>query len=441
MKKLVLILIAVLIVLPLPGLTYVAPEFVSDKHLPDAMQGVYYSTRIKASGSNPITLSFEPGDYTSHSFPQGLTMDKEGLIYGTPQKAGNYSFVVKAEDKAFPAHTTSIFYLTVKPYDENALKAGGTNAQVIGSGADDLTGIANAPNGGKAAMGKGFLFFVDSKGYLMQSTDPFRKAERSYGAVEYDCLDTLGNDLYYFHHYLETVKQKSTPLTHKTTPKKQYVTRIVQDSINQKGRNTLVTLKKRISNLSVTNEIVLYIQDGLLKRAALANGKESSMRAYAGGGEIQAASAFPYNGYAYFTGQNDGRLYRMPLDGQVAEPLSPGRVTAYTTALFQGAPTLFYADASQQLFHAGLDGTSPQALEGLKAGALNADNTCVYFTNALDNNRVYRLEPDSGVAVPLSESPAKNIYVFETHIAFEPQSGSAVIILPKEGGSEARLNR
>jgi hypothetical protein len=421
----------------LTGLSYVAPEFTSSKDLPDAMQGVYYSTRIKASGSNPITFSFEPGDYTAHSVPKGLTMNKEGLIYGTPQKAGSYSFVVKAEDKAYPAHTTAIFRLTVRAFDEGSLKAGGTNVQVIGSGFDDLTGVANAPNGGRAAMGKGFLFFVDSKGYLMQSTAPFQKASRSYGAVEYDCLDTLGNDLYYFHHYLDKVQH--SPVAAHT--KRVYVTRIVQDSINQKGRKTLVTLDRRISNLSVTKEIVLYIQNGLLKRAALSNGKVNTLRAYSSGREILAASVFPYNGYAYFIGQDDGRLYRMPLDGELAQPLSPGRVIAYTAGLFQGSPVLFYADTTHQLFRANLDGTSAQVLEGLKAGALNADAGHIYFTNPMDQYRVYRLTPESEIAERCSETPAKNIYVFETHIAFEPQSGSAVIILPKEGGSEARLKR
>ena len=57
----------------------------------------------------------------------------------------------------------------------------------------------------------------------------------------------------------------------------------------------------------------------------LKNGKVTTMRAYAGGREIEAASTFPYNGYAYFTGKNDGRLYRMPLDGELAQPLSPGK--------------------------------------------------------------------------------------------------------------------
>ena len=453
MKRILSLLLAALLLVTLtlftlPARAYEAPKFTSGTELPDAMQGVYYSTRIKASGSNPLTFSFAPGDYTAHSVPKGLTMNQEGLIYGTPQKPGTYKFVVEAADKAAPAQTTDIFTLTVKPFDEGTLKTGGTDTGIIGAGFDDLTGVANAPNGGKAAMGKGLLFFIDSKGYLMESKEPFRSAGRSYGAVEYDCLDTLGNDLYYFHHYLAKKGQKAESfriigrgVVNIPATKNQYITRIVQDSIARKGRIALVLLDKRISSLSLTNEIALYIQDGLMKRTGVTTGRENTLRAYADGREIRAASAFPYNGYAYFTGQDDGRLYRMPLDGQVAQLLTDGRVTAYTAALYQGQPALYYADANRQLFRAGLDGASPQMMEGLKAGALNADGSYLYFTNASDSYKVYRLEPDSEVAVPLGETPAQNIYVFDTYIAFAPQNGNALIVLPKEGGSEARLNR
>lgn len=448
MKRVALILIVVVVLLPLLGLAYTAPKFTSGKELPNAMQGVYYSTRIKANCTNPLIFSFLPGDYIDHSVPKGLTMNEEGVIYGTPQKAGTYKFVVDAADKAFPAHTSGVFTLTVLPFDEGALRVGGTNTAVTGSGFDDLTGVANAPNGGRAAMGNGMLFFTDKKGYLMESVPPFRGASRTYRAVEYGCLDTLGNDLYYMHRYLSKRGQKAdsfyivgrgriyTPATNN-----QYVTRIMRDSIAEKGRIALVLLNKKITNLSLTNEIALYIQDGLLKRTGLSNGKESTMRAYADGREIRADKAFPYNGYAYFTGKEDGRLYRMPLDGQVAQRLTDSRVACFTIALSQGEPALFYADAAQRLLRAELDGASPYVLEGLKASALNADANHVYFANALDSNRVYRLTPENEIAEKCSETPAKCIYVFDTHIAFEPQSGSALHILPKEGGEEARLNR
>lgn len=447
MKRTTLFLAAVLILLPLIGLSSAAPEFTTGRELPDAMQGVYYTTQIKAGGSGSVTFSFVPGEDAEHSLPKGLTMNENGLIYGTPRKAGTYKFVVEAADKAASAKTTDTFTLTVMAFGDMGLNTGGADTRVTGTGFDDLTGVANAPNGGKAAMGYGWLFYVDAKGYLMESAPPFRNAKRAYGAVEYDCLDTLGKDLYYFNRYLSKKEEKiysifDDPRENVTTiTKKQYVQRIIRDSIGKKGRDTLVVLKKRISNLSVTNELVLYIQSGLLKRADLKNGKVNTMRAYVNGREMLAGSAFPYNGYAYFTGKDDRLLYRMPLSGQTAQLLTDGPVTAYTAALFQGGPALYYSNAAQQLYRAGLDGSSPQALEGLRAAALNADKDYVYFINPMDSNRVYRLKPESEIAERLSETPAKSIYVFDTHIAFETQTGNVLFFLPKDGGDELQFRR
>lgn len=447
MRKTALFLTVALILLPLLGFSSATPQFTTGRELPDAMQGVYYTTQIKASGSSPLTFSFVPGDDAEHSLPKGLTMNKEGLIYGTPQKPGTYKFVVETADQAAQAQTTDTFTLTVMAFGEMGLHTGGADTRGGSSGFNDLTGVANAPNGGKAAMGQGWLFFVDARGYLMESASPFRSVKRAYGAVEYDCLDTLGKDLYYFNRYLSKKEEKvvsdfDDPRENvTTTTKKQYVQRIIRDSIGKKGRDTLVVLDKRISNLSVTNEIVLYIQNGLLKRADLKNGKVNTMRAYVNGREMLAASAFPFNGYAYFTGKDNRLLYRMPLDGQVAQFLTDGPVTAYTVALFQGGAALYYSDAAQQIWRAGLDGSSPQALEGLRAAALNADKDFVYFINPMDSNRVYRLKPESEIAERLSETPAKNIYVFDTHIAFEPQTGNILFLLPKEGGGELQFSR
>ncbi len=69
--------------------------FTTNRQLPDAMAGVYYSARIKADPSAEISFKLEPGDYQEHNFPKGMTLDRTGLLYGTPQKAGTYKFVVK----------------------------------------------------------------------------------------------------------------------------------------------------------------------------------------------------------------------------------------------------------------------------------------------------------------------------------------------------------
>ena len=170
-------------------------------------------------------------------------------------------------------------------------------------------------------------------------------------------------------------------------------------------------------------------------------GRRTALKASVQGREIKVANAFPFNGYAYFTDTKQGQLYRMGLDSQIVEQLTTGKVTAYTVGMWQGEPMLYYADGRKQLHRAGLDGSSPQALEGIKADALNADNTHIYFANTLDKYKVYRLDPDSEVAVVVSKSGAKGIYVFDEYLAFHPRSGKDLIVISKEGGKEARLKR
>ncbi len=424
------------------------PQFTTATQLPDAMQGVYFAARIKATSANALTFSFEPGDYAAHRVPGGLVLQEDGLLYGTPKESGTFSFVVQAYDKATPATATAVFTLTVRAFDQGALKTGGTDAGVMGTGMDDLTGVANAVNGGVAAMGGGLLFYVDSRGYLMESAPPFSKSERSYGAVTYANLDALNNNLYYYHHYLAERGTKGLTVEIKgrgtiTIPGKKnvYITRIVEDTIARKGRVTLVLLDNAISSLSVTNELVLYLDNGMMRRADVDNGDVTTMRIYAGGREIRAASVFPYNGYAYFMGSEDRLLYRMPLDGQVAQALTQAPVTAYTAALWQGQPALFYADAQGQLYRAALDGTAPAAVEGIRATGLNADGSALYFINPDDQGRVYRMAQDTGVAEPISTQGARTILVLPGYAAYEPVNGAAIVVVPVMGGAEVQLNR
>lgn len=424
------------------------PKYLIGEQLPEAMVGVHYATRIKASGSNALTFSFVPGDYAAHRVPKGLSLNKEGVLYGTPGEAGTFSFVIQAEDKVIPATATMVFTLRVREFDQGVLKTGGSDAAVIGSGADDLTGVANAVNGGIAAMGKGLLFYVDSKGYLMESRAPFTKADRTYGAVLYANLDTLDDNLYYFHHYLSERGEKAQTFTivgrgKFTIPatKSKYVTRIVEDTIARKGRIPLILLDNKISSLSVTEQLVMYIDSGLMRRVSLNNGNLTTMRVYANGRETNAESVFPFNGYAYFISSGDRLLYRVPLDGQVAEQLTQSPVTNYTAALWQGEPVLYCSDAQNRLFRLKLDGGGPEEVLGIRAGALNADNTALYFTNPADQFKVYRMAQDTGLAEPVSASGARSIHVFGEYLAYEPISGNQLYIVPLQGGNEARLNR
>ena len=63
--------------------------------LEEGFVGEEYLAQLEAEGSNPIKWS------KSGSLPKGLKLDKtNGIIYGTPKKAGTYNFTIRAKNKA-----------------------------------------------------------------------------------------------------------------------------------------------------------------------------------------------------------------------------------------------------------------------------------------------------------------------------------------------------
>jgi hypothetical protein len=428
----------------LPACAAAMPVFTTNERLPDAMVGIYYSTRVEGVAHGPLTFTLPSNPYGNYTLPKGLSLQKNGQIYGTPKAAGDYEFVVQAQIAY--VQTTKVFKIHVKPFSEDALNQGGSNARIMGSGNDDITGVANGPNGGRVTMHEDIAFFIDSKNFLRESAEPFKKSALTYKASGYAWLDVLANDLYYYHHYLA---KKGDPLISITdvagmqvTPgKNTYVTRIVQDSVGRKGRNTLVVLKKPIMDLSVTDTLVMYIQNDAMLQATLDSGKPRIMRAYADGQELGVAHAFPFNGYAYFSGTGGG-LYRMPLDGQVAQKLTGNKVSAFTAGVMDGSHVMVFADQSKTLYLMPLEGGEASPLEGLSASALNADDQYIYFANATDNNRIYRFKVGLAEAPErLSEMSAKSLYLFHSYLAFEDAGSKALYIMPKAGGEAVRLTK
>ncbi len=67
---------------------------ITTQALIDGVVGMPYSFTLEAEGTDPITW------YKSGSMPSGLRVDKKtGEIYGTPKKAGTYTFKIKAKNK------------------------------------------------------------------------------------------------------------------------------------------------------------------------------------------------------------------------------------------------------------------------------------------------------------------------------------------------------
>lgn len=104
--------------------------------LPDGKVGEAYNQLLSANGSAPITWSVESGN-----LPDGLTLVGD-TIKGTPSKAGNFTFTVKATN----AGGSATKELTIKITDTEAAKyhnviitGAGTNATGAGSHAAGTT--------------------------------------------------------------------------------------------------------------------------------------------------------------------------------------------------------------------------------------------------------------------------------------------------------------
>lgn len=436
MKRMAVLMIACLMaLLGCMGSALGSSVSFADESLPDAMAGVYYHARVRIVGDDiPYTVTLEGG---GSDLPAGLSVTEDGVIYGTPEREGVFPFSLQVTygdgETTFCDKT-----LTVKPFSEDALKPGGEDASVIGEGNDSLTGVANGLSGGRVTMeqGEDTAYFTSARHKLYASQRPYTKAAELFPAPEYGWLDAMEGSLYYYQRYYLEPDQGDGIFS-----KENYVTRICGDPLSTKGRATLINLGgKEISGLSVTDRIVLYIQGkekGVIKRIPLGGGDAVPVRCYYEGKELQADKVFPYNGYAYLRNAEDGCLYRVALDGEIAQRLTGEKAYAYTVSRVNGEDYLFYTKKSGALFSVPLSGGEGEALGNLKAGAVNSDADTLYFANAKDKNRLYRVTPGSpDKPVKLTDFAVDQIYVFDKMLAVQKKGGQELYVLSKDGKEE-----
>ncbi|MBQ7577327.1 MAG: putative Ig domain-containing protein, partial [Synergistaceae bacterium] len=99
-----------------------APTITTNATLTAGTKGVNYSVTLAASGTTPITWTKTDGN-----LPDGLILANTGVISGTPTKAGNFSFTVKASNTAGSDSRT--FTITI-----NELKPAITTSSTLQSG-------------------------------------------------------------------------------------------------------------------------------------------------------------------------------------------------------------------------------------------------------------------------------------------------------------------
>lgn len=412
---------------------------ITTETLPNAMAGTFYNTKIEGvcEGEKKFALAYTNEGTTG--CPAGLKLTHSGTLYGNPAAPGTYTFSVCLASGTKDVYKN--FTLTVLPFDESRLNRGGTNQDIIGTGLDSVVGVANALQGGNAAMDGDKVFFINKKGYLMQSEPPYKKAAKRFNATEYRMLDAFGGSLYYYQRYLE---QRGTS---EDLSDSKYTTRIAGDPLGVKGRATLMSLsQKEASCLSAAEKTLLFIKgdkNGVMTRVPFEGQNGIPMHVYYGGHELYAESVIPYKGFAYFKAEQDGRVYRCYLDGELCSPVTEDSVTSYTIAVTNGMEVLCYADAKGDLYAVSLEGQMKTRLKGLNGSHLNADETYLYFTDSNNKNRPTRVNLSLyNGATALSDLSADQLYVFDGHLVFHKAKSREFYLMEKTPGAEAiRLNK
>lgn len=412
---------------------------ITTEALPDAMAGTFYNAKLEGvcNGDKHFSLAYTNEGTTGA--PAGIKLTRSGVLYGNPAAPGTYAFSVCMASGIKDVYKT--FTLKVLPFDESKLNRGGTRPEIIGTGKNTVVGVANALQGGNATMAGDTVFFVDRKGYLMQSEPPYKKAAKRFKATEYRMLEQADGCLYYYQRYLESRG------TAEDLSDSRYTTRIAKDPLGVKGRSTLHSLRqKEASCLSAAEKTLLFIKgspNGVMTRLPFDGQNGIPMHVYYEGRELYAVNAFPYKGYAYFQAEHDGRIYRCFLDGELCSPVTENSVTSYTIAVTNGMEVLCYADEKGDLYAVSLEGQMKTKLKGLRGGHLNADETYLYFTDSKNKNRPSRINLSlyNGIT-ELSDISADQLYVFDGHLVFHKAKSREYYLLSKTPGAQpVRLSK
>jgi len=108
-------------------ITLVPPTAISPATLSDGIVGIPYRQAFSSGGSAPRTWTMASGE-----LPQGLTLSTAGILSGTPETAGNWSFTVRVSNDA--GYETRNFTMSTWAFD--------ITATATPSGWGSITGIA-----------------------------------------------------------------------------------------------------------------------------------------------------------------------------------------------------------------------------------------------------------------------------------------------------------
>ncbi|QQE79540.1 InlB B-repeat-containing protein [Alicyclobacillus sp. SO9] len=113
----------------------VAPSISMSSTLPNVLQGTPYDQELQGTGGlSPYTFTIASG-----SLPNGLTLQSDGSLVGTPQQSGTFHFTVQIKDHAGTTTTKSVSLYVIPTAPRGYLKTVDTKQVVGGSGGTLIT--------------------------------------------------------------------------------------------------------------------------------------------------------------------------------------------------------------------------------------------------------------------------------------------------------------
>ncbi|QQE79989.1 cadherin-like beta sandwich domain-containing protein [Alicyclobacillus sp. SO9] len=116
----------------------VDPSVSTSPSLPNVLEGTSYSQKLQASGGmSPYTFSIADG-----SLPNGLTLQSDGGLVGTPQQSGTFHFTVQIKGHTGTTTTKQMSLYVIPTAPTGYLKTTSTK-QVVGNSGGTLTAKGN----------------------------------------------------------------------------------------------------------------------------------------------------------------------------------------------------------------------------------------------------------------------------------------------------------
>lgn len=438
---------------------------ITTQKLPDAMQYVPYGFKLEADGEGKFSMyGTQEG---KSSFPKGLKVSSNGNIFGVPEKEGTYELIIAQTIKGKDYVKT--LTLKVLPFDKSLLNQGGKDTEALAS-SGSLKGNANILNGGSMASFEGSIHLINKKGYYMRYAPGDSRAKNRFSAPKYAFLNEFDGGILFFNSYIESKKLNLSALgavkgikdlkNAKLKYDLNYTNRILIQEEGKKRKPILNITSKDMTNLQVHNKDFYYLMGTKkaksLYTSSIEKPRQRELLFFYNERPIQVESFILSNGKIFFKAK-DGFIYSAFLDGNIATRVLDKKSKLYCLAGSVEKTYIAYTDAKNQLYIHDIEKNESIKIKGVFAGALNAGEGELYFSNLKKKSSLYSLKLDEKALAEAKEGktgkatleaslesseiaklPVGKIFVFDKYIGFKHKKTGGMYLM-SEGSQKPLL--